>query len=207
MIPSATHRVSMRFALIPACAWLILLAGCDSNTPSSPTASPAAVTNAASTNGVAAASRPAAAEEPHYHLDHAQVGLPVVKLWIGATELKSEVCTTLPQVATGLMHRRGIGPEESMLFVFGTGDRRSFYMKNVPFDIAAAYIDTDGMIREVVQLKRFEERPVPSVNDNIQFVLETAPDWFTRNGIGAGTLIRTESGSLREVLGARAVLR
>ena len=45
------------------------------------------------------------------------------------------------------------------------------------------------------------------MNDNIQFVLETAPDWFTRNGIGAGTLIRTESGSLREVLGARAVLR
>ena len=198
------HRPQMRFALIPALLALALAAGCGSDT-SSPISSSVTATNAP--GGSVSSTNVATKAEPHYHLDHAQVGLPKVRLWIGASEVQAEVCTSLPQVATGLMHRQGIGPNESMLFVFGSGDRRSFYMKNVPFDIAAAYIDTDGMVREVVQLKRFEERPVPSVNDNIQFVLETAPDWFTRNGIQAGTLIRTDSGSLREVLGPRAVLR
>ena len=199
-----THRRSMRFALIPALLALVFAAGCGSDT-SSPISSPAAATNAV--GGAAKSTNAAATSEAHYHLDHAQVGLPKVRLWIGAAEVEAEVCITLPQVATGLMHRKGIGPNESMLFVFGTGERRKFYMKNVPFDIAAAYIDTEGMVREVVQLKRFEEHEVPSVNENIQFVLETAPDWFTRNGIQAGTLIRTDRGSLRDVLGSRAVLR
>lgn len=199
-----THRRSMRFALIPALLVLVFSAGCGSDT-SSPISFPTASTNGAA--GTAKSTNFVATSEAHYHLDHAQVGLPKMRLWIGAAEVEAEVCTTLPQVATGLMHRQRIGPDESMLFVFGTGDRRKFYMKNVPFDIAAAYIDTEGMVREVVQLKRFEEHEVPSVNDNIQFVLETAPDWFTRNGIQAGTLIRTDRGSLRDVLGSQAVLR
>ncbi|HTH49976.1 MAG TPA: DUF192 domain-containing protein, partial [Candidatus Limnocylindria bacterium] len=112
-----------------------------------------------------------------------------------------------PQVATGLMYRAGIGPNDAMLFVFGGADRRSFYMKNVPFDIAAAYIDSEGVVKEIVQLKKMDETAVPSQSDAIQFVLETAPDWFTRNGVGPGTLIRAERGSLREVFARQAVLR
>ena len=147
------------------------------------------------------------ATEPHYHLDHAQPKGPTSKLWIGAAEVPAEVCASLQQVATGLMYREGIGPNEAMLFVFGGTDRRSFYMKNVPFDIAAAYIDSEGVVKEIVQLKKQDETPVPSQSDAIQFVLETAPDWFTRNGIGPGTLIRAERGSLREVFARQAVLR
>ncbi len=205
----------LEFALI---APLLLLLACGCNPPSvAPSTSmpPATATSNLTAGSVPAAkpvSAPAAepakdAAEPHYYLDHAQVGLPTARLWIGASEVNAEICATLPQVATGLMHRTGIGPNEAMLFVFGTGDRRSFYMKNVTFDIAAAYIDTEGEVREIIQLKRQEAIPVTSVSDNIQFVLETAPDWFTRNGVKPGTLIRTETGSLRAVLGPRAVLR
>lgn len=203
----------MRLALtVPFLLLAGLLTGCGPDAPVTATA-PASTTNsgsagtsatnsAASTNAVRAA-----VEEEHYYLDHAQVDLPRVRLWIGPAELESEVCTTLPQVATGLMHRTGIGPSESMIFAFGTGAPRSFYMKNVSFDIAAAYIDTEGVVTEVVQLKKQVTDPVPSKSTNIQFVLETAPDWFERNGIKPGTVIRTDSGSLRDVLGRRAVLR
>lgn len=203
----------MRLALtVPFLLLAGLLTGCGPDAPASAT-SAAASTNSGKaagtpTNSVASTNAVrAAAEEPHYHLDHAQVDLPRVRLWIGPTELEAEVCTTLPQVATGLMHRKGIGPNESMIFAFGTGEQRSFYMKNVSFDIAAAYIDTEGVVTEVVQLKKQVVDPVPSKSANIQFVLETAPDWFERNGIKAGTVIRTDSGSLRDVLGRRAILR
>ena len=121
--------------------------------------------------------------------------------------MQAEVCLSLQQVATGLMFRDGIGPDEAMLFVFGGTDRRSFYMKNVPFDIAAAYIDAEGVVKEIVQLKKQELTPMPSQSAEIQFVLETAPDWFTRHGVGPGTLIRAESGGLREVFARQAVLR
>ncbi|MEI6356477.1 MAG: DUF192 domain-containing protein [Verrucomicrobiota bacterium] len=155
----------------------------------------------------ATASAASASAEPVYHLDHALPKEPTSTLYIGATEVRAFVCTTLSQVATGMMHRDGVGPEEAMLFVFGGGDRRSFYMKNVSFDIAAAYIDTEGVVKEIVQLKKQEVTPVPSASADIQFVLETAPDWFTRHGVGPGTLIRAEGGSLRDVFGAKAVLR
>lgn len=121
--------------------------------------------------------------------------------------MNAEVCTTLSQISTGLMFRPGIGTNEGMLFVFGAPNRRSFYMRNVDFDINAAYIDDEGVIQEIVTLHKRNEEPVPSASDRIQFVLETAPDWFTRNGIGVGTLIRTEAGGLKETLARRAQLR
>ena len=199
----------MRSAFALPALWVLLLT-CGCNPTPTPTSTSTAA-GAPSTSGgpasAAVATSPRGAPETHYYLDHAQVGLPTVRLWIGATELNAELCTTVQQVATGVMHRTGIGPNDAMLFVFGAGDRRSFYMKNVSFDIAAAYIDTEGEVREIVQLQHQNTNGVPSASENIQFVLETAPDWFARNGVKPGTLIRTETGSLRAVLGPRAVLR
>jgi len=185
----------------------VFAAGCEktaSTVPGSP--SPAAANRPAAAPAATASTGTASAEQV-YHLDHALPKEPTSTLYIGPTEIRAYVCTTLAQVATGMMHRDGVGPEEAMLFVFGGGDRRSVYMKNVGFDMAAAYIDTEGVVKEIVQLKKQEVTPVPSASDDIQFVLETAPDWFTRHGVGPGTPIRAERGSLREVFGPKAVLR
>lgn len=202
---SLTARLSIVLAFV--------LGGCG-NQPTPPSSTlPAAATSPApaSTNSTPAVqTKPTAksgSTEPRYHLDKAQAKLPTVSLRIGAKTLQAEVCTTLTQVATGLMFRPGIGPEEGMLFVFAGAAQRSFYMRNVDFDINAAYIDTEGVIQEIVTLRKRDESPVPSASKNIQFVLETAPDWFTRNGIGVGTLILTDQGtSLREALARRAQL-
>lgn len=145
--------------------------------------------------------------EPSYFLDHAQVGLPKIKVFVGALEMQAEVCTKVQEVATGLMHRQGIGPEDGMLFAFAEARDRSFYMRNVSFDIAVAYIDAEGVINEIVQLKARDEKGVPSKSDSIQFVLETAPDYFSRHGLGPGTLIACERGPLKEALARYAELR
>ena len=197
------HAAAMRLLWILAVGMAGLLAGCGG----SPSASGPTNTASTTVTTTAPAAAKSDANEPHYYLDHAQPKGPTTKLWIGAAEVQSEVCTTLQQVMTGLMYREGIGPNEAMLFVFGGTDRRSFYMRNVPFDIAAAYIDSEGVVQEIVQLQKQEETPVPSQSTAIQFVLETAPEWLTRNGVGPGTLIRAERGSLREVFARQAVLR
>jgi len=168
----------------------LALAGCHRSPPAAP--APPAASNVAT------------ATAPTLHLNHAQTGLPRVKLWLGNLEIDSEVCLTLPQVATGLMHREGIGPEETMLFVFRNPDQRAFYMKNVKFPISVAYIDPEGAIAEVVQLKAFDTNPVPSHVNNIQFVLEAAPDFYDRHGLRPGTVITTAQGNLQKVLAARS---
>lgn len=143
---------------------------------------------------------PAPTNTPSLHLPHALPRLPTVRLWLGATEVEAEVCLTLQQVATGLMFRERIATNEAMLFVFRRPDQRAFYMRNVKFPIAAAYINGDGVIEEIVQLKAGNESPVPSKSSNIQFVLETAPEFFERNSLKPGTAVTTAQGRLRETL-------
>ena len=113
-----------------------------------------------------------------YHLDHAQPRLATTRIWIGTHAMDPEVCTGVTEVSTGLMFRPGIGPNEGMLFVFARPHQAAFYMKNVGFDIAAAYIDAEGVIQEIVKLQARNTNSVMAKSDNIQYVLETAPDWF-----------------------------
>ncbi len=158
--------------------------GCDAQKPPPPTPAPATNTGSAS-----------------LHLNHAQPKLAKIKLWVGPQEIEAEMCLTLQQLATGLMFRPGIGEDEAMLFVFPRPQRAAFYMKNVNFDIDAAYIDADGIITEIVRLKKLELEPVPSKSEAIQYVLETAPGWFERQGIGVGALVKSSRRSLREEFG------
>lgn len=136
-----------------------------------------------------------------FHLNRALPKLPTLRLWVGAKEIDAEMCLTVQQIATGLMFRPSIADGESMLFVLPQPQQAHFYMRNVTFDIDAAYIDSEGVIQEVVRLKKLDETPAPSKSENIQFVLETAPGWFERNGIKPGTLIRSTKRSLREEFG------
>jgi hypothetical protein len=138
------------------------------------------------------------------HLPHALPRLPTVRLWLGAAEVEAEVCLTVQQVATGMMFRERIATNEAMLFVFRRPDQRAFYMRNVKIPIAAAYINSEGVIEEIVQLKAAEETPVPSKSANIQFVLETAPDFFERNALKPGTAVTTAQGPLRETLAPKS---
>lgn len=190
---------------------LISVLGCrPAETAAPPAISPGPVRAGAAaqaTSGPVAAGgagpRTAASGEPQYHLDHAQPKLATVRLYVGPKQVDAEVCRSITEIATGLMFRSGIGADETMLFVFGRPHRPAFYMKNVPFDISAAYIDSEGVIQEIVALKRMDETSVPSRFDTIQFVLEAAPDFFERNGIGPGTLIRSSAGSLKETFRMR----
>ncbi len=183
--------------------WLsLVLAGCGPSAGPAPTKvveSGSGGAPAIRSNAVVAPAVPVPVEESEVvlHQMRAQTNLPRVKLYVGAHEISSELCATVTQVATGLMWREGIGPEESMFFVFGTPQQRSFYMKNVPFPIAAGYIDSDGVLQEIVQLKAMDPTPVYSRSDRIQFVLETAPDWFERKGVAVGTLLATPDGPLK----------
>ena len=207
-LPPMTTRV----LLAGFCGALAVLLGC--KPAPSPVAAPvlSGAPDVGSGAPVAGPGVPAAApqppsDEPVYHLNHAQTNLPRVRLMVGPKQLTAELCTTVTQVATGLMHRGGIGPDDAMFFAFGTRQQRSFYMKNVKFPIAVAYIDAEGVVDEIVQLKAMDVTPVPSKSANIQYVLETAPDWFERHGISKGALVTTVQGPLDATVARLAQLQ
>ena len=195
-----------RFLLGGSLVALLACLGCKP-APAPATPSAQAVVAPAPPKPPAPAATPEADAEPIFHLQRAQTNLPKARLIVGPRQVTAEVCTTVTQVATGLMHRESIGPDDAMFFVFGTRQQRSFYMKNVKFPIAVAYIDAEGVVDEIVQLKAMDPTPVPSKSANIQYVLETAPDWFERNGITKGALVTTVQGPLDATLARFAQLQ
>ena len=129
---------------------------------------------------------------------HAQPKLPTMKIYLGAETLAAEQALTQREVMTGMMFRTNIQETDSMLFVFQQPYQASFWMKNCPESISAAYIDPAGVIQEIHHLEQNDTNGVVAAGDNIQFVLETKEGWFERHHIGIGTVIRTEKGSLQQ---------
>jgi hypothetical protein len=129
----------------------------------------------------------------------AQPKLPSIKLWLGPEEVDSEVALSPMQQATGMMFRTNLADNAGMIFVRPEPEKASFWMTNCPLPLAAAYIDPDGTILEIHELKSNDSTPVVSASDNVQFVLEVSSHWFDRHHIAPGTLISTEHGTLPEV--------
>lgn len=132
-----------------------------------------------------------------------QAKLPTVKLWVGPHEVVAEIARTPEQIQTGMMWRTNLAEMDGMIFVFPVVDSRSFWMKNCPLPMSCAYIGADGTILETHPMKPFDESSIESKSDKIQFVLEVNAGWFERNKVGAGTLIRSEKGTLQQTFFGR----
>ena len=133
-----------------------------------------------------------------YAMTNAQPRLPTVKLWLGSQEVVSEVARTPAQIATGMMFRKEMGENEGMIFVFIRPHRTAFYMKNTFIPLTCAFIDPEGQILELHDMKPLDESQIQAETDRIQYVLEMKQGWFQKNGIAVGTIVRSERGSLRE---------
>jgi uncharacterized membrane protein (UPF0127 family) len=142
---------------------------------------------------------PSASAAAQVHLDHAQPKLPTVKLWIGPKAMLAEVARTPTQIATGMMFRKEMAADDGMIFVFAQPHRASFCMRNTIIPLSCAYIDSEGVILEIHDLKPKDETPVLASSDNVRYVLETNQGWFEKNQIKPGTVIATENGSLTQV--------
>jgi len=132
-------------------------------------------------------------------LSHAQPKLPTLKLWLGDQELVAEVARSAVEVQTGMMFRTNLAENEAMLFVFPQPHRASFFMRNTKLPLTCAYIDAEGIILELHDLKPLDEKSVEAATDRVQFVLETRQGWFGRHNVGVGALVRTQHGALGEL--------
>jgi uncharacterized membrane protein (UPF0127 family) len=134
---------------------------------------------------------------------YAQTNLQRMKVFVGGEELNTAVALQPLERQTGMMWRTNMAEDESMLFPFPVPHRTSFYMKNTYVPLSAAYIDPEGVIQEIHDLKPLDEASVPAASDNIQYVLEVKQGWFKRHNITTGTLVRTQQGELKKTFSFR----
>jgi len=189
------RRGSPSLRSMKICCWfagtflLLGATGCPSKPPGNPPA-PAATNTVPATN--------VAAPHTGWSPTNAQPKLPVMMLLVGPQIVDAEIALQPAQLMTGMMWRKEMGENEGMLFVLPWPQQASFYMRNTLLPLHVAYIDPKGTILELHELKALDDTSVPSETENILFVLEMNKGWFTRNNVATGTVIRTQSGGLKD---------
>lgn len=133
----------------------------------------------------------------------AQPKLQTMRLWLGAEEMVAELALTGAQMQTGMMFRTNLAENAGMLFAFPAPHQASFWMKNCPLPLSAAYIDPEGVILEIHDLQPYNTNSVVASSEQVQFVLETNQGWFGRHHITTGMVVRTERGPLRQTFFGR----
>lgn len=119
----------------------------------------------------------------------AQPPLPAVKLTAGIHVITAEVATTFQTRMVGLMFRERLAPNHGMLFVFEDKAQQCFWMRNTPLPLTIAFIDDDGSIVQLVDMKPYaavdhcSQKPV-------RYALEMEQGWFAKRGLALGARIK-----------------
>jgi uncharacterized membrane protein (UPF0127 family) len=121
--------------------------------------------------------------------DQPQDKLPSVELTAGMHRIVAEVAATPQQQMIGLMHRRAMGANEGMLFVYGTPGQQCFWMHNTLLPLTIAFIDDDGRIVNLADMQPMTEDSHCSARP-VRFTLEMNQGWFAKRGLKAGSRLR-----------------
>jgi uncharacterized protein len=129
----------------------------------------------------------AAAIAPINAQDAAQ-RLPQVQLSAGMHLIHAEVARSAEQRGIGLMHRPSLAANDGMLFVFDRTGVQCFWMKNTLIPLSIAFLDDDGRIISIAEMKPQDLGSHCSTRP-VRLALEMNSGWFAKRGIAPGALI------------------
>lgn len=119
--------------------------------------------------------RPATARPP----------LPTVTLHVGGHTIRVEHAATPETLREGLMHRTALAADNGMLFELGEPDIHCFWMKNTLIPLSIAFIDRDGRIVDIQDMRPQSLDP-HCPTEPITRALEMNLGWFARAGVRTG---------------------
>jgi uncharacterized protein len=114
--------------------------------------------------------------------------LPELVLEIKGHKLTAEVAATDAQRMQGLMHRRMLPENRGMLFVFSYSAPQSFWMMNTYIPLSIAFIDENGAIVSIADMKPLTTDSHASAKP-AKYALEMNQGWFAKRGIKAGAKV------------------
>jgi len=102
-------------------------------------------------------------------------------------ELRVEIADNLFEQARGLMYRKELGEDRGMLFIYTEERELSYWMKNTRIPLSIAYIDSEGRIVDILDMKPLDDEPPHYVSSEpVQYALEVNQGFFERKGVEEG---------------------
>ncbi len=124
--------------------------------------------------------------------------LPIEELVIhttsGNVSVNSELAIKKDERNWGYMEREVIPDGTGMLFVFEIDDHLRFWMKNTPHPLSIAYIGSDGIIYDILDMKPYSTAGVES-SRAVRFALEVPQGWFEKVNVQVGDRVSRKDGS------------
>ena len=118
----------------------------------------------------------------------ARAEMPEVALSVNGHKLTAEVASTEATRTQGLMHRRILPADRGMLFVFPDVSRHAMWMMNTFIPLSVAFLDEDGTIINIEDMKPHTQDSHPSAKP-AKYALEMNLGWFAKRGIKPGAKI------------------
>ncbi|MCI6798045.1 MAG: DUF192 domain-containing protein [Spirochaetia bacterium] len=122
----------------------------------------------------------------------AETTLVIKKADESTVSVKVEIAKTESERAYGFMNRKKIPDGTGMIFIFEYDMILTFWMKNTPTALSIAYIDKNGIIRDIFDMTPFSLAGVQSTS-SVRYALEVPKGWFQKNGIKPGDKVEISS--------------
>lgn len=113
-------------------------------------------------------------------------------LQIDTVRIEAQIALSAAEMRRGLMFREELESDHGMLFAYAQPQAMSFWMRNTPLPLDVGFFDGQGVLREVHSLYPFDETPVRSGGDQLQFALEMNQGWFAQNKIKPGARLQMD---------------
>ena len=110
---------------------------------------------------------------------------PVVQLTAGMHLISAELAADVSTRAQGLMHRKSLGPNAGMLFVFDGAAIHCMWMKNTYIPLSVAFLDAQGAIINIADMQPHSEQSHCAARPAL-YALEMTQGWFAQRGIKPG---------------------
>lgn len=113
---------------------------------------------------------------------------PTISLTTGMHVIKAEVVATETERQQGLMFRESMAQNEGMIFLFGAPAGVCMWMKNTLIPLSVAFIDDDG---KIVNIENMKPQSLEShcSKKPVRYALEMNEGWFKQKNIKPGSTI------------------
>ncbi len=115
----------------------------------------------------------------------ARAAEPEIALNAGLYVIRAEVVDTPETRARGLMYRESMPTNHGMLFVFAFAEPQCFWMKNTLIPLSIAFLDDQGVIVNIADMKPQTENSHCSAQP-VRYALEMNQGWFAARHIRPG---------------------
>lgn len=120
---------------------------------------------------------------------------------VGPKPVRMQLAVKPREMEHGLMGRTDLASDEGMLFLYERPQQMSFWMRATPTPLDIGFFAADGTLKEIYPMYPFDETPVRSRGEALQFALEMKQGWFEFNGVKPGSKLDLKA--LAEALKAR----